>query len=62
MVGEMKVMVTSFKMTSAHTVVFSASDPTTDQSQSTPPLEIPGHSQASLEQCLVGSLLLCPVS
>ena len=29
MVGEMKVMVTSFKMTSAHTVVFSAPDPTT---------------------------------
>ena len=62
MVGEMKVMVTSFKMTSAHTVVFSASDPTTDQSQSMPPLEIPGHSQANLAQSLVGTLLLSPGS
>ena len=62
MVGEIKVMVTSFKMTSAHTVVFSAPDPTTGHCQPTLPLEIPGHSQASLAQSVLGSLLRFPGS
>ena len=62
MVGEIKVMVTSFKMTSAHTVVFSAPDPTTGHCQPMSLPEIPGHSWISLAQSLVGSLLLSPVS
>ena len=58
MVGVMTVMVTSFKRTYAHTVIFSASDPTAGQCCLMPPLEIPGHSQASLAQSLVRTLLL----
>ena len=56
-------MVTSFKRTYATgpapmTVVVSASDPATGSCRPTPLLETPGHSQASLAQSLVGSLLL----
>ena len=53
----MKIMVTSFKRSHAcmlHGV------PSTLQQATTNPLETPGHSQASLGQSLVGSLLLSP--
>ena len=46
----------------AHTVVFSAPDPTAGHFRPTPLLETPGHSQASLGQSLTGSLLLSPES
>ena len=49
-------------MTYANTVVFSAPDPTAGHCQPTPPPETPGHSQASLAQSLVGTLLLSPGS
>ena len=42
------------------TVVISAPDPTAGHYGPMPPLETPGHSQASLAQSLVGSLLLSP--
>ena len=42
--------------TAPRTVLFSAHDPTAG------PMEIPGHSQASMAQSLVGSLLLSPGS
>ena len=56
------VMMTSFKRTYARTVVFNAPDPTGCHCQ---PMRLPeasGHSQASLAQSLVGSLLLSPGS
>ena len=62
MVGVMKIVGTSFKRSYAHTLVFSAPDPAAGHHQPTPPLETPGHSQASLAQSLVGSLLLSPGS
>ena len=40
------------------TVVFSAPDPMAGHCQPTPLLVTPGHSQESLAQALVGSLLL----
>ena len=59
----MAVMVTSFKRACPRTVVFSAPDPTAGHCHRLkPPLETPGHSQASLAQSLVGSLLLSPGS
>ena len=57
MIGIMAVMVTSFRRTSDSTVVSSAPDPTADHCRPTPPPETPGHSQASLAQSLLGSLL-----
>ena len=42
------------------TVVVSAPDPTAGHYGPMPPLETPGHSQESLAQSLVGSLLLSP--
>ena len=54
----MKIMVTSFKRSCAHIVLLSAPNPAAGHCQPTPPLETPGHSQASLGQSLVGSLLL----
>ena len=51
-------MATSFKRSCASTVIFSAPDPAGSHSQPMPPLETPGHSQASLGESLVGSLLL----
>ena len=60
MVGVIAVMVTSFKGTYASTVVFSAPDPAAVHGQLTPPPETPGHSQASLVQSVVGSLLFSP--
>ena len=41
-----------------HTVTLRAPDPAAGLLQPTPPLETPGHSEASLGQSLVGSLLL----
>ena len=41
---------------------FSAPNPVAGHHRPTPPLETPGHSQDSLDQCLVGSLLLSPGS
>ena len=58
MVEVMKIMVTSFKRSHAHTATLNAPDPATDHCRLTPP----GHSQASLGQSLVGSLLLSPGS
>ena len=62
MVEVMKMMVTSFKTFHAHTAALSALDPTAGHRQPMPPLETPEHSQASLGQSLVGSLLLSPGS
>ena len=62
MVEVMKIMVTSFKRFYASTATFSALSPSTGHLWPTPPLETPGHSQASLGQSLVGSLLLSPGS
>ena len=56
------VMETSFKRTYAKTVVFSAPDPTAGHCQLMPLPETPRHSQASVAQSLVGSLLLSPGS
>ena len=57
MIGVMVVMVTSFRRTYARTLVFSAPFPMAGLCRPMP-LETPGHSQASLAQSLVGSLLL----
>ena len=46
----------------AHTVVFSAPDPTAGHCRPTPLLETPGHSQANLAHSLVRTLLLSPGS
>ena len=62
MVEVMKVMVTSFKRSYACTATLSDPNPAAGQHQPTPPLEIPGYSQASLGQSLMGSLLLSPGS
>ena len=62
MVEVMKIMTTSFKRSHACTVALSASNPAAGHCQSTPPLETPGHSRASLGQSFVGSLLLSPGS
>ena len=56
------VMVTSFKRTYARTVVFDAPDPTGCHCRPTHLPEASGHSQASLAQSLMGSLLLSPGS
>ena len=55
-------MSTSFKRFHAGTATLSVPDPATGHCQLTPLLETPGHSQASLGQSLVGSLLLSPGS
>ena len=57
-----EVMETSFKRTYSCTAVFSAPDPTAGHCQPVPSLETPGHSQASLAQSLIGTLLLSPGS
>ena len=56
------IMVTSFKRSHAHIAALSASNPTAGHHRPTPLPETPGHSQASLGQALVGSLLLSPGS
>ena len=58
----MKIMATSFKMAHACTATLSAPDPAAGHCQLMPPPETPGHSQASLAQSLVESLLLSPGS
>ena len=62
MVKAMKIMVTSFKGSHACTATLSAPNPATGHHRPTPSLDTPGHSQASLSQSLVGSLLLYPGS
>ena len=64
MVGVMvaMVMVASFKRTYACTVVFSAPDPISGHCGPMPLHETPGHSQASLAQSFVRTLLLAPGS
>ena len=59
MLEVMKIMLTSFKRSHA---ALSAPNPAAGHHQPTPLQEIPGHSQASLCQSLVGSLLLSPGS
>ena len=54
MVEVMKVMATVFKRSHAGTAILSAPNPAAGHHQLMPPLDIPGHSQASLSQCLVG--------
>ena len=62
MVEVMKIMATSFKRSHACIATLSAPNPAASHHRPTPPLETPGHSQASLGQSLVGSLLLSPGS
>ena len=61
MMGVMKIMVT-FKRSFAGTVVFSAPDLAAFHCRPTPLPETLLHSQASLDQSLVGSLLFSPGS
>ena len=56
----MKIMATSFKRSPAGTAALSVPDPVAGHYRPTPPLEIPGHSRASLGQSLVGPPLLSP--
>ena len=56
----MKITVTSFRRSHACTVTLSAPDPAAGHHPPTPLLETPGHSQGSLSQSLVVSLLLSP--
>ena len=62
MVEVMKIMATSFKRSHACTAALSAPNPAPGHHRPTLSLESTGHSQASLGQSLVGSLLLCPGS
>ena len=55
-------MVTAFKRSHICTATLSAPNPAAGHHQPMPLFEISGHSQASLGQSLVGSLLLSPVS
>ena len=56
----MKIIATSFKRSHACTATLSTSNPAAGHHQPTTLLETPGHSQASLGQSLLGSLLLSP--
>ena len=58
----MKIMETSFKRFHACTITLSAPNPDAGHHRPMPPPETPGHSQASLDQSLLGSLLLSPES
>ena len=60
MVEAMKIMGTSFNRSCARAAALSAPDPTAGYHGPSPPPETSGHSQASLGQFLVGSLLLSP--
>ena len=62
MVKVMKIMATSFKRSHSLTAALRAPNPAAGHHQPTPPPETPGHSQASLDQSLMGSLLLFPGS
>ena len=61
MVEAMKIMAT-FKRSHAHTAALRAPNPAASHGQSTSLPETPGHSQPSLGQSPVGSLLLSPGS
>ena len=56
----MKIMTTSFKRFHVHTAALSAPDPAAGTLRPTSLPETPGHSQPSLGQSLVGSLILFP--
>ena len=58
----MKLMATSFKRSHSDTATLSAPTTAAGHHPPTPLPESPGHSQASLGQSLVGSLLLAPRS
>ena len=60
MVEVVKIMVTYFKRSHAHTATLIVPDPLAGHHRPTPLPEVSGHSQASLGQSLVGSLLLSP--
>ena len=60
MAGIMEEMVTFLKRTYVRTVVFSGPDPMTGHCHLTTLLVTPGHSQVSLGQSSVESLLLSP--
>ena len=62
MVEVMKIMATSFKRSCARTATLSTPDPAAGHCRPMPLPETPGHSQASLGQFLVESLLLSPGS
>ena len=62
MVEVMNKMVTSFKISHAHTTTLSAPNPAQGPWKPMPLPKIPGHSHASRGQSLVGSLLLSPGS
>ena len=62
MVEVMKIISTAFKKSHACTAPLSTPNPAAGHCQPAPPLETPGHSQASLGQSHVGSLLLSPGS
>ena len=62
MVEAMKIIATSFIRSHAPTAALSAPNPVAGYHWHTLPLETPGHSQESLGQSLVGSLLLSPGS
>ena len=62
MVEVMEVMVTSFKRSHACTATLTAPNHAAGHYRPMPPLETPGHSQVSLGQSLVGSLLFSPGS
>ena len=55
-------MATSFKRTCACTVIFRAPDHAAGHCRPMPLSDTPGHSQASLAQSLVGTLILTPGS
>ena len=57
-----EVLSTSKTRAAPQTLVFNTAEPAAGHCQPTPPLETLGHSQASLAQFLVGSLLLPPGS
>ena len=59
MVEVMKIMVASFKRSSAGTAALNAPDPAAGHRRPMPLLEIPGHSQASLGEFSGGSQSLC---
>ena len=62
MVEAMKIIVTAFKMSHAHTATVSAPNPEASHRHPMTSPETPGHSQASQGQSLVESLLLSPGS
>ena len=62
MVEVMRIMVTSFKRSHAHTATLSVPDPAAGHCWPTPPLETPRHPQASPGQSPMGSRLFSPGS